>query len=280
MAGAGFRPSAVQSTCRTPGPVSTSPRSSTIRSASMRRTRPSRTTSSICRTASSSPWLSIVPRNIVARCEGSMRKTRPERLEPFEEVVEVRGGRGRLGVEGDPLHDRADLVQRLEVLAIVEPHLARPDPPDAVGSHAVVEQPDAGVHGRLAGAEDGVGVRRLRGRRQRVDRDEASVRRDVEGRRVRRRDRRLQVPSVDDLAPDAERVHLTGGHVPDLLPVRVGPEMLVPGEDPDTPGRGEPLGRRGEVLADLGRRSPARRTPRSPRPSSTRSSPSGTELTP
>jgi hypothetical protein len=77
VAGALRRPSAVQSTCRTSGRVSTSPRSSTIRSVSTRRTRPSLTTSSIWRTASSSPALSMVPRYIVAGWEGSMRESRP-----------------------------------------------------------------------------------------------------------------------------------------------------------------------------------------------------------
>ncbi len=69
---------AEQSTYRAPASVGTSPCSSTIRPASMRRTRPSRTTSSICRTARSSYALSIVPRYIVAGHDGSMRNIRPE----------------------------------------------------------------------------------------------------------------------------------------------------------------------------------------------------------
>ena len=57
------------------------------------------------------------------------------------------------GIERDPLHDRADLLQRLEVPAVVEPGVPGPDPADSIGLHAAVEQPDTCVHGCLSRAD-------------------------------------------------------------------------------------------------------------------------------
>ena len=70
-----------------------------------------------------------------------------------------------LGIESVALHDRADLLQRLKVAAVIKPRVAGPDPTNAIRLHVVVQEPDTCVGGRLAGPEDSVGAVCLRGRR-------------------------------------------------------------------------------------------------------------------
>ena len=70
-----------------------------------------------------------------------------------------------------------------------------------------------------------------RGRRQVVDGHGLGARRGLERGGVRGGDRRLEVPRVDDLAPDRDVVQLAGGQVAHLLAVGSRPEVLVPGED-------------------------------------------------
>jgi hypothetical protein len=128
----------------------------------------------------------------------------PRGFESLEQVSDVLRLRAGVGVERDAGHDRADLLQRLEVGPVVEPRLARPDPPDRVGVDAVVEQPDARVHRRLARPEDGEG--RHRDRRELVHRHDARVLGGLEARHVRRRHGRLQVPRIDNLPADHELI--------------------------------------------------------------------------
>ena len=72
------------------------------------------------------------------------------RLEPFEQVVDVRRLGACLGIERDPLDDRSDLLQRLKVAAVMEPRVAWTDPANPVRLDAVIQQPDARVRSRLA----------------------------------------------------------------------------------------------------------------------------------
>lgn len=55
------------------------------------------------------------------------------RLEPGEQVVDVVGLGGGLQPERQALHQLRNEVERLEVAAIEEPRIPRPDPTDAIG---------------------------------------------------------------------------------------------------------------------------------------------------
>jgi len=71
----------------------------------------------------------------------------------------------------------------------------------------------------------------LRGGRQAVDGHDPGARRDVERHGIGGRDRRLQVPSVDDLATYRDIVKLPGLEASDLLTVGPAPHVLVAGKD-------------------------------------------------
>ena len=180
-----------------------------------------------------------------------MRTSRPDVLEPLEQVVDARRLGARLGVEGDPLHDRADLLERLKVPTVVEPRVARPDPADPIRLDAVVQQPDARVHGRLARSEDRVADADSAAVRQVVDRDDSCGLRYLERRNVGGRDRRLQVAGVDDLAAHPDVVDLSGAQGPGPA-LRQLPRPGARGREQADPARPrEPRRRRGEVLANL-----------------------------
>jgi len=91
-------------------------------------------------------------------------------------------------------------------LAIDQPGVARHDPADAPGRDAGPQQPEGGVHGRLAGAENDIAGRyraaAARQMRQGVGRDQTHVVRDRIGRGRRGGDRGGAVRRVDRLAPD------------------------------------------------------------------------------
>ena len=131
-----------------------------------------------------------------------------------------------------PLHDRADLLERLKVPAIIKPRVARSDPPNPIRLDVVVQKPGAGVDRRLARPENGIIVGRTGGRRQVVDGNNPGARCHIERAGVRGRDRRLQVAGVDDLATHRDIVKLSGGQVSDLLPV-APPQVLVAREHSD-----------------------------------------------
>lgn len=101
-----------------------------------------------------------------------------------------------LGVERDPLHDRADLLQRLKVTAIMKPRVARSDPANPIWLHLVIQKPDARVHPRLARPEDGVGAARSHSRRQIVDWDHPGAPGRIERGSVSGRDRCLAEPRL------------------------------------------------------------------------------------
>jgi hypothetical protein len=63
-------------------------------------------------------------------------------------MLEAKGS--GLGIEGKPLDDPGHQVERLKVATVLEPRVARPDPADPIWLNAVVQEPDAGVHRRLA----------------------------------------------------------------------------------------------------------------------------------
>ncbi len=173
----------------------------------------------------------------------------------------------------------ADLLQWLKVAAVVEPRVARPDPANPIGLNVVIQQPDARVRRRLAGPEDGVGAGRPRRRRQVVDGDDPNARRHVKRGAVGRRDRRLQVPCIDDLATYRDLVKLSGGHVSDLLTVAPGAQVLVAGEYADPARLREPRRRLRKVLEDLSSGRPLVE-PGVLAVGLIRSSPSGSEFTP
>ena len=126
------------------------------------------------------------------------------------ELAAGRRVRSRLDPPGLELHVGADLVQRLDEGAVEQPSVTRPDPPDAAGIDALVQQPVAGVHRGLAGADDREARRRVLEVDEVVRRNEAHALVDVERRRVPRRDRRLGVRRVDEPATDPDRRLLTG----------------------------------------------------------------------
>ena len=135
--------------------------------------------------------------------------------------------------------------------AVVEPRVARPDPANPIWLNVVIQKPDARVHRGLAGAEDGVGTGRPDGRRQVVDGDDPCRRGHIERGTVGRRDRRLQIPCIDDLAAYRDLVKLSGGHVSDLLTGARAAQVLVAGEHADPARLREPRRRLREVFADL-----------------------------
>ena len=92
--------------------------------------------------------------------------------------------------------------------------------------------------------------------RQLVDRDEPGARCHLKREGVGGRDRRFQIPSVDDLATHHDIVELTGAQVSDLSTVAFAVEVLVAGEQPNPPCLHKPRGRLGEVLADFAARRP------------------------
>ena len=222
-----------------------------MRSVSMRRTRPSLTTSLDLpqgpELASAEHRAAVHPRRPL-RVDAYQS---PRGLEPLEELVDVRRLGGGLGIEREPLHDRADLLQGLKVPAIVEPRLAGPDPANSVRLHAVLKQPGARVRCRLAGSEHCVGAARLRGRRQVVDRDEPYAGGHVERDRMGCWDRPLQVPGVHDAAPYGDIAQLSGAQVPNPLTVAGGAEMLVAGQYADPACLRESPSGLSEVLENL-----------------------------
>ena len=157
----------------------------------------------------------------------------------------------RLGVEGEPLHDRPYLLERLEVTPVVEPGVAGPHPADPVGLHPVLQQPEARVRGGLAGAEHGIGVARSGGGGEVTDGDEPCTRRHLERRRMGRRDRAFQVAGVDDLATHLHVVELLAAEVPDPFTVTTGAQVVVARQDADPVGPRQPPGHLSEVPADL-----------------------------
>ena len=119
-------------------------------------------------------------------------------FEAQEEIVERLGVGGRRhGVRSKPeRHRRIGLDDG----AIEHPGVTRAYPDDAVGLHAVRQQPHDPVGGGLAGTDDHVAVRRRGQPGELVDRDDADVVSNTERRGCRRGDRRRQVGGVDDAA--------------------------------------------------------------------------------
>ena len=140
--------------------------------------------------------------------------------------------------------------------AIVKPGVAGPEPANRFRVHALVQEPDARVHRRLAGPEHRVGRRRSRCRGKVVDGYEPGPRRNLEARRVRGGHGSLEVPCVDHPAAHGDVVDHARAQVSDLLAAGPSPQVLVAGEDPDLPYRREPPGDLGEVLADVLSRRP------------------------
>src|ERR1700694_823285 len=105
-------------------------------------------------------------------------------LAALDQIADARCQATAVGIEGEALHDPGDQVERLKVATVVEPRVARPDPSDPIWLNAVVQEPDAGVHGRLARSEDGVQGPRSRYLRQVVDGDYSCGWRYLERRNV------------------------------------------------------------------------------------------------
>jgi hypothetical protein len=138
----------------------------------------------------------------------------PVVLEAMEEIIDVGGLGQRLDGPPEAPDGPSDQVERLEHPAVREPRLPRPYPADAIRIDAVVEQPAARVHRRLAAAEDRESLRPVGNIHETSDRDEPHPVRARERRRVRRGHLRLGERRVDDRAPDPDRRRLAGepGH--------------------------------------------------------------------
>ena len=135
--------------------------------------------------------------------------------------------------------------------AVIKPRVTGPDPPDPVWLNVVIQKPDAGVRGRLAGPQHGIGGGRSRCLWQVVDRYYPCAGCHLERAGVSGGDRRLQIASVDDFAAHHDIVKLPRAQIPDMLAVTSAAQVLMAGEQPDPPRLRKPRGRLGEVLADF-----------------------------
>ena len=191
---------------------------------------------------------------------GLDRRVEPDELsaglEPGEQIADVlRLCRG-LQVERHSLDEPGDQLSRLLKRPVKEPGVPRPDPTDHLRRHTVVEQPDAGVHGRLPATDDRIPPRRLGQLDQTVDRDQPRVRFGIKRRRVGRRDRGLQIGRVDDLAPHPNRGRRTGQPGDQPAPGRLV-QPVGHAEEPDVARRQQVLLEHpAVVIADLCRRRP------------------------
>ena len=179
-------------------------------------------------------------------------RTKPARsLQPLDEVIDIHRLGAGLGVERIPLHDRADLLERLKAGAIIEPRVARTDPANPVRLHAVTQKPNARVRGRLARPEDDIEGGRLRGCRQLVNGYDLGARCNVERGDVGGRNRRLQIASIDDLATRHDIENLSGTQVSHLFTVAPRAEVIMAGKPANSACLRKPRGHIGEVRANL-----------------------------
>ena len=200
VSGAGFRPSAAQCTWRCPGLVGIVPPSRTMRSDSMRRTLPSRTTPSMRRSCSISPELMRrAPEHRRLRRVGRRGGAARDRFEPREQIADRRRLGGGLELQREALEHGADELAALQIPAVDEPALARLDPADVGRRHAAIEEPGARVERRLARADDDVARRPLANVREGADRYAACSGGDLERRRRTRRHATLEVGRIDKL---------------------------------------------------------------------------------
>lgn len=80
----------------------------------------------------------------------------PAVLQTAKQIVDVPGVGGGLEIPGQALDERGHQLQGLKEGPVEHPGVARPDPPDPVGSHVLLQQPVTGVHGCFARPDDRV----------------------------------------------------------------------------------------------------------------------------
>ncbi len=167
--GLSLSPGAAQCTCRRSGVVGIVPCSSTISPRSMRSTCPSRTTSSIRRSCSSSPRLTVPPFIIVGVTLWSVRSTTSScssrSYTPSTESDATIASSWRTtaaNVRAPP---------GLEERPVQDPGVAWTDPGDVVGIVASIEEPADGIQRGLAPTDDHVASGGMVERGQVADRD-------------------------------------------------------------------------------------------------------------
>jgi hypothetical protein len=104
----------------------------------------------------------------------------------IEQVVDRLGLGRRFGGRGEALHQAERERTGLHVRAVLQPRFTRLDPADALGRDAGLEQPQAGIDRRLAGADHDIALVRRRDLRQLVDRHARDAGSDLEAGRLRR----------------------------------------------------------------------------------------------
>ena len=124
--------------------------------ASIALTWPIRTTSSMRRSCSSSACDTIAQRYIVGSTDSSMRSRQPSASSRTKRSSTDVGLRDRPRLRGEVGAARgvANCMPGLDGGAVEQPGVARLDPGQPVRRDAVAQQPQAGVHGRLARADD------------------------------------------------------------------------------------------------------------------------------
>ncbi len=262
-AGALPSPAAEQSTWSCPRSVGIVPRSSTIWSAPIVFTCPSRTTFSIVRSSSSSATVTVAPWYMVGRDSLVEAQQLAAGFEPGEQVVDALGLRRRFDAARHAVDGVGHQLERLEVRAVPHPRVAGPHPPDVVGVDTVLEQPGARVGARLAAADDRVAGRRFLDVGQFVHGHASHIGVDRERRRVSRRDRRFEVAGVDDGASDLDlgRRPREGGDERDIRSLRA-PGSWTSGRTAPVPTPGGARPSRGGSSRRSARRRPAGRARR------------------
>ena len=168
----------------------------------------------------------------------------PGVLQAEEQVVQGRGGASGAQHRGD--HAEEDDGVRLDQCAVEHPRFAGSHPADRTRVHAARQQPDAGIGGGLAGADDDVLAGRLLKVHEVVDRDHAGAVSHSELRRQLSRDVGGEVPRVDHPAV------LRDGEHPTRHPRDDGAVALVPraGEELDPSRAHQPVGQHLRVVGE------------------------------
>ena len=102
------------------------------------------------RRRTSSSWLTVAQRNVAGSTPGSSRMSWPQASSRRNKSVTCLGLGRCLQVERHALDQPGQEFERLLERPVQEPGIARPDPADRVGRHAIVEKPQARVDRGLA----------------------------------------------------------------------------------------------------------------------------------
>lgn len=139
-------------------------------------------------------------------------------FQPQHQILHALGRYDRLELTSEVapgVHE--ELVARLDVGAVEHPGVARHDPADPVRIDPLLQQPDAGIHSRLAGSDDDMTGLRLRDPNELVRRNTADAGSHRITRRRRRRDLHAGMRPVDHLLANLHRLPLPGHQRFDLV---------------------------------------------------------------